>query len=669
MVSLKNAPLWVKTAMGPVAILALFSLSVMFGIFKLNGIVEKVALFNDASQLAESLYMAQGHQDTYLREQNDVQAEAFRTTLGQITELGDRLKPKVGGTPLLDHLQKMESSIVLYNQAFDKVVTNTTEIKKLKQVMASAYDAITQLLDGKVKTSLDAKKAIALASGGGINAYDQELLSLTEKILTLMMTSRLNEVTFFARGETQDAQPVYTTMEAIDQTFEEWSYVVGTLDDPQVNAYPAIIQKALQEYNQPIFQQVVQLWIGNREITLAMLKQRDANLASINAFKQETAKLVEIEKTGALRSLSLFLCLGLIVGIGISVLTGYRISQPIQKIVAMFRDIAEGEGDLTRRLAVDRGDELGEQAKWFNLFVVKIQQMVQQVVQITGTLNQSSVDLSGLAGRLSGGASQMKSRSNTAAVATEKMSLSIRSIAGTMEQASNNVSLIVQSAEEMNATIREIAVNAEKGRQIASQTVATALKASEEIHLLGRAAEEIGKVTESITEISEQTNLLALNATIEAARAGEAGRGFAVVANEIKQLAQQTAQATHEITSRVQNIQHATHGSVERISEISKVIHAVSDIINAISAAIEHQTAGTRKIADNVGQAAEGLNQINSHITQSAATAESLAQDIGQVDQEAGQLSNGGIEVDHSARELLRLAQLLKTLMGRFVVT
>ncbi|MFZ1984244.1 MAG: HAMP domain-containing methyl-accepting chemotaxis protein [Desulfatitalea sp.] len=668
MISLKNAPLWMKTAMGSVAILVLFGLSVMFGIFKLNGIVEKVSLFNDASQLAESLYMAQGHQDTYLREQNDIQAEAFRTTLGQIAKLSGRLKPQVGGTPLLDHLQKMESSIVLYNQAFDKVVANTTEIKKLKQVMTSAYDGITNLLSGKVKVPLDAKKSSALTSGGDISPYDQELLSLTEKLLTLMMTTRLNEITFFARGETREAQRVYAAMESVGRTFEEWSFVVGTLDDPQVKTYPAIIQQALKEYNRPTFEQVVRLWIDNQQITVAMLKQRDENLAAINTFKQETAKLVEIEKTGALRSLSMLLGLGLILGIGISILTGYRTSQPIQKIVAMFRDIAEGEGDLTRRLAVDRGDELGEQAKWFNLFVAKIQQMVQQVVQITEALNHSSVHLSGLAGRLSGGAGQMKSRSNKASAVTEEMSASIRSVAGTMEQASNNVGLIVQSAEEMNATIREIAVNAEKGRQIASQTVAQTLKASEEIHLLGKAAEEIGKVTESITEISEQTNLLALNATIEAARAGESGRGFAVVANEIKQLAQQTAQATHEIKSRIENIQQATNGSVERISEISKVIHDVSDIISTISTAIEAQAAGTRKIANNVGQASEGLNYINDHITQSAITSESLAQDISQVDQEAGQLSNGGLEVDRSAHELLQLAQQLKTLMGRFVV-
>lgn len=665
---LKKAPLWIKTSMGSLAILALFAVSELFCIFNLNGIVEKVSLYNDTGRLAECLYAAQGHQDAYLLKQDDTQSEAFRTTIRQISELITQFKRRINGPPLLDHLQGIESNIVLYNQAFDKVVHNTTEIIKLKGNMAKAYDAITKLLYEKVKTLLDKKKNAALTTGGELSPYDQELLSVTEKFYTLMVTIRLNENDFFASGDRRQADRVYAGMATVGRTFEDWSYIVETMDEPQFKSYPAMIQQAFQAYSRSIFERAVQLWSDNQQLTATMLKQKDENLALINSFKQETAKLVEAEKNGAFSSLTLFLGLGLILGVGISILTGYRTSRPIKNIVAMFKNIAEGEGDLTQRLTVDRADELGEQAKWFNVFVEKIQQMVLAVAEITENLHQSSGNLSNLASRMSEGTGQMKSRSDTAAAATEHMSVTIRSVAGTMAQASNNVGLIVQSAKEMNTTIQEIALNAEKGRQIASHTVSQTLKASEEINLLGKAAEQIGKVTEAITEISDQTNLLALNATIEAARAGEAGRGFAVVANEIKQLAQQTAQATDEIKSRVQNIQAATQGSVQRITEITKVIHEVNDIISTISAAIEEQTAGTRQIAENVGQASEGLNQINGHITQSASTAESLAEDISQVDQEAGHISSGGLEVNQSARELLQLAQQLKALVGRFVV-
>ena len=110
----------------------------------------------------------------------------------------------------------------------------------------------------------------------------------------------------------------------------------------------------------------------------------------------------------------------------------------------------------------------------------------------------------------------------------------------------------------------DIASNSETARDIAQKAVAEVNGTAERIDLLGNAVNEIGKVTEMITEISEQTNLLALNATIEAARAGEAGKGFAVVANEIKELAWQTAQATGEIRSKIETIQTTTDDTVQR---------------------------------------------------------------------------------------------------------
>ncbi|MDA8139041.1 MAG: methyl-accepting chemotaxis protein [Desulfobacteraceae bacterium] len=668
MLNLKNAPLWLKSTLGSMAILSLFGLSVWFSILSLNGIVEKVALYNSAGRLAEGIYLAQGHQDAFFLEPSDSHAEEFRKTITGIKTLISQLAPQVKSTALRDNLQAIDAGITDYNRAFDQIAQNTTELLKLKSLMGSAYETIAKLLEEKVKAPLEKKKNAALTTGKELSPYDQELLSLTERLITLMMKSRLHEGSFYARGDTRDAQEVYAAMQTAAKTFEEWSFIVGTLDDPQVKSYPAVLQPAIKAYSRPNFEQTAHLWSANRQITTDMLGQKEKNLESLGRFKEQTARLVEERKHSALSSMVLFLVLGSLVGIGISILNGYQTSRPIQKIVAMFKDIAEGQGNLTKRLIVDRGDELGEQAKWFNVFVEKIRQMVREVAGITETLNQSSGNLSALSSRMSHGAEEMKNRSNTAAAATEEMSVALRSVACTMEQASSNVGLIVQSAEEMTATIQEIAINAEKGRQIASETVSQTEKASEEIHVLGRAADEIGKVTQSITDISEQTNLLALNATIEAARAGEAGKGFAVVATEIKQLAQQTATATHEIKARVQSIQEATQSSVQRIAHISKVIYDVNDVISTISAAIEEQTAGTRQIADNVTQASQGLNEINQHITQGAGTAESLSQDISQVDQEVGRISSEGVEVDHSAQELLCLAQQLKTLVGRFVV-
>lgn len=666
---LKRVPLWAKTSMGSVAILVLFGASVLFCILNLNSIAAKVHLSNQVSQLAEYLYTAQDHQSDYLLSQNDVQAEAFKENMTLVMKLVATLEPKVNDSSLLDHLQRITTNIKQYSQAFDNVVDNTKQIKLLKAPLSKGYQTLTTLLADNVKTPLEEKKNNALILGEELSTYEQELLSMTDKIYTLMMTTRLHENNFYTSFDPKDMERVNIGMTEASQSFGDWYFLIETLDAKEMNTFPEIAKKALGEYHQPHFEQMAKLWIDNQQITRTMLNQKAAVLAMIRTFKQETTDLVDKAKSQAFKSMTLLLLLGLISGIGISILTGFRVARPVQNIVNMLKDIAEGEGDLTRRLEVRRNDELGEQAKWFNIFVDKIRTMIQEVAGITDNLNDASGMLSNLAGRMSEGAGQMKTRSNTAASATEEMSESLNSVASTMTQASGNVGLIVRSADEMNVTIQDIAKSSEKARAIAAETVNKTRAASDQVDQLGQAAEQIGQVTATITEIADQTNLLALNATIEAARAGEAGRGFAVVANEIKELASQTARATQEIRSRVTNIQDATQGAVHSIGDISTVIEEMHGIIGTISSAIEEQTMATKEIAENVSQASEGLNLIDTHITQSAAKAQSVSGDIVQVDQTAGEISHGGNELDQNALQLLELSKQLKTLVNRFVIS
>jgi methyl-accepting chemotaxis protein len=124
---------------------------------------------------------------------------------------------------------------------------------------------------------------------------------------------------------------------------------------------------------------------------------------------------------------------------------------------------------------------------------------------------------------------------------------------------------------------------------------------------LGRAAKEIGKVTESITSISAQTNLLALNATIEAARAGAAGKGFAVVANEIKELAQQTAAATEDIKGKIGDVQTSAGGAISDIEGHRQHHRRGGQIVASIATAIEEQAAVTKDVANNIARASEGV--------------------------------------------------------------
>ena len=188
------------------------------------------------------------------------------------------------------------------------------------------------------------------------------------------------------------------------------------------------------------------------------------------------------------------------------------------------------------------------------------------------TVASASTELLAISEQTSSGSRESTSRAQTVAAAAEEMSVSTVSVAAGMEQTSTNLSSVASATEEMTATIGEIAGNTEKARGTTDQAAQQADKFAGVMRDLELAAQEIGKVTETITGISAQTNLLALNATIEAARAGAAGKGFAVVANEIKELAQQTAAATGDIKNKIAGIQNATGSAMTDIEKIVYVI-------------------------------------------------------------------------------------------------
>ncbi|MBN1905856.1 MAG: methyl-accepting chemotaxis protein [Deltaproteobacteria bacterium] len=367
-------------------------------------------------------------------------------------------------------------------------------------------------------------------------------------------------------------------------------------------------------------------------------------------------------------SILLAVCVVLVILIGMWILIGLTVVKPILAVVDGLKDIAEGEGDLTKTLTITSEDEVGELAKWFNTFMSKLRAIIADLSSNADSMTSSSVELSKLSGNLSEGADLTSAKSNTVASAAEEMSSNINSVAAASEQASTNMGLVATATEEMTSTINEIAQNSEHARTITQDAVKQADDASTKIDELGMAAQEISKVTETITEISEQTNLLALNATIEAARAGEAGKGFAVVANEIKELARQTAEATQDIKDRIEGIQKSTSIAVKQVEGISKVINDVNEIVSTIATAVEEQSVTTREIAGNVAQASSGIQEVSENIAQSSSVSTEIARDIADVNQSSNDISNSSSQVDMSAQQLSKLAEQLKTLVGKFKI-
>ncbi len=361
------------------------------------------------------------------------------------------------------------------------------------------------------------------------------------------------------------------------------------------------------------------------------------------------------------------------------IITG-GIIKPIKQVVSILKTMVTGGGDLTQRIAVQTNDEIKDMATLFNTYMDTLHNMVAKIRLTAGSVSGTAEQMSSSTQEMNASTQEVSNAINQVSRGATTQAGRIEETFEVMERSAISLKQVVANAQTTSQAIGQTSAKAENGRIVAQEAVEkierltnTVVETTKVIQDLGQMSQQIGEITETITSIADQTNLLALNAAIEAARAGEAGRGFAVVAEEVRKLAEGSAEAVRKIGGLIKAIQSEANRAVTAIEISSKEVMEgkvqiikISEILFEINKSTRESNSLANQIAlagqDRVAEmesVVKTFNEVANIAKESAATAQEVSSTT---EEQTASME----EMSASSQELARLAVDLKELVGKF---
>jgi len=524
-----------------------------------------------------------------------------------------------GASNMVGYLQK------LYDERFDHIIELSEMQRSMADLRADAYMAtVTDSQEGRAALNESAKAHYKRIS---------ELMKLCE-----------------THCQIANAMKAYRGMEGAWKVFRNESQAIfeqaskGVASAEMLSALPAL-NKAYKD-------------LSDRAWSMAQAQDRLGR----TLYEKATTTYENVRLFGIIGTLGSLVLAAIFV-----MVLNKQVAVSIKDMTEVMSGLANQE--LDRDIpGTDRGDEIGKMAAAVQVFKdnaievkrleaerkeAEAQQAQQRHQILLNMADEFDASVGGFVQSVSSASNEMQSSASALSATAEETSKQATTVAGASEEAATNIQTVATASEELSSSITEISGQVAQSTQISSTAVAEVESANERIQGLLSSSQKIGEVVELITDIADQTNLLALNATIEAARAGEAGKGFAVVASEAKNLANQTAKATEEISSQISGIQGVTQDAVHAIESIGEIINQMNEISSAIAAAVEEQGAATQEIARNVEQAASGTKEMSSSVVS--------------VEQASRETGSSAEQMLVAANELSRQSETLRTEVDTFL--
>mgnify|MGYP002639480987 FL=1 len=604
----------------------------------------------------------------------------------QISDLLQQLKPKIEQLTSVDqsfedktrqlftinlkidelNLQIRESSSIVSTQAQEVVDSQSERVKDQNANLKAAMNDPQVFTENRKLANLrEVLQRLQLSNAAQLQQHSYQIRSNIIKLASV--ADKINLVTNSAALDKVLSEDANKVIKEIEVSFKFLTQSALFNQDLQQNL--TTMQNSYKELIGYIFNNDDSVYALRGEyfsiaIDLSSLQNDVLNLSSevektLGKVSQSLSKIREQaseESTDVLsqsRSTAiLVIILVTILFMILSALSWFRVMVPLNAVVAAMTDVAQGEGDLTKRLNSKGVTELNELSLQFNVFVEKVQTLISQanqaVVSMVDAVEHSSDNVLETTQNT---VHQQRETENVAAAVNEMM-VNIQGMSRHAADASQSASQADSEAKHGS----EIVVNAVNSIELLAKKVDTA---ASDMLKLSADSDEVGKVLDVIQEIAEQTNLLALNAAIEAARAGEFGRGFAVVADEVRTLASRTQQSTEEIRVIIERLQKGAHSTSNAMSEGNEQAKASVKMANEANQALE-------TIAEAVTTISRFNQLIDESSVQQTSKADEIRNNVESINKLALHTAEQSRENVASNKELSELTSEVMRLMGQF---